>query len=188
MAFGTILSTLFLGVQCGARQAGGHVKARAPKWTFELLDLRDWQMNIRPLLVTKARNWKDANRLGCQVGDSARRLVIDIMKPLFIPLVCLGLLLSGLLHLFFPGEAEKHMSCLRNVRIVGAMLLALVLPATVWGFYVLAVLFVIFGLPRLLEPGHSIRLQQRSYPRRVHGVLLMIGAVGLWIVSRLVHR
>ncbi len=43
---------------------------------------------------------------------------------------------------------------------------ALVLPASFWGFYVLAVLFVIF------------RLQQSSYPRKVHGVLLMIGAVG----------
>jgi len=51
-------------------------------------------------------------------------------------------------------------------------LLVLVLPATVWGFYVLAVLFVIFGLPRLFAAGRSIRLQQRSYPRRVHGVLL----------------
>ena len=80
------------------------------------------------------------------------------------------------------------MGCPRNVRIVGVILLALVLPAAVWGFYVLAVLFAIFGLPRLLAPGRSIRLQQRSYPRRVHGVLLVMGAVGLWIVSRLVHR
>jgi len=109
----------------------------------------------------------------------------DTVKSLFIPLVCLGMLLSGLLHLFLPGETEKHMSCPRNVRIVGAILLALVLPAAVWGFYVLAALFVIFGLPRLFAPRGSIRLQQRSYPRRVHGVLLMMGAVGLWIVSRL---
>ena len=107
---------------------------------------------------------------------------------IFIPLVCLGMLLSGLLHLVLPGETERHMSCPRNVRIVGAILLTLVLPATVWGFYVLAVLFVIFGLPRFFAPGLSIRLQQRSYPRRVHGVLLVMGAVGLWMVSRLVHR
>ena len=52
------------------------------------------------------------------------------------------MLLSGLLHLFLPGETERHMSCPRNVRIVGAILLTLVLPAAVWGFYVLAVLFV----------------------------------------------
>jgi hypothetical protein len=121
-------------------------------------------------------------------GTWAGRLVIDIVKSFFVPLVCLGMLLSGLLHLFLPGETGKHMSCRRNVRIVGAVLLALILPATVWGFYVLAALFVIFGLPRLFAPARSIRLQQRSYPRRVHGVLLVMGAVGLWIVSRLVHR
>ena len=98
------------------------------------------------------------------------------------------MLLSGLLHLFFPGKTERHMSCPRNVRIIGAILLVLVLPATGWGFYVLAVLFVIFGLPRLFAAGRSIRLQQRSYPRRVHGVLLIMGAVGLWIVYRLGYR
>ena len=111
-----------------------------------------------------------------------------IVKSFFIPLVCLGMLLSGLLHLFLPSETEKRMACARNVRIVGAILLALVLPAAAWGFYVLAVLFVIFGLPRLFAPERSIRLQQRSYPRRVHGALLVMGAVGLWIFSRLGHR
>ena len=110
------------------------------------------------------------------------------MKSFFIPLVCLGMLLSGLVHLFFPAETEKRMSCSRNVRIVGAILLALILPAIVWGFYVLTVLFAIFGLPRLFAPDRSIRLQQRLYPRRVHGVLLIMGAAGLWIASRLVHR
>ena len=98
------------------------------------------------------------------------------------------MLLSGFLHLFLPGETEKHMSCPRNVRIVGGILLALVLPAAVWGFYVLAVLFMIFGLPRLFAPERTIRLQQRSYPRRVHGALLVMGAVGLWMFSRLGHR
>jgi hypothetical protein len=85
---------------------------------------------------------------------------------------------------FFPDETEKRMSCSRNVRIVGAILLALILPAVVWGFYILAGLFAIFGLPRLFSPDRSIRLQQRLYPRRVHGVLLLLGAAGLWIVSR----
>ena len=98
------------------------------------------------------------------------------------------MLLSGLVHLFLPDETEKRMSCSRHVRIVGAILLALILPAIVWGFYLLAVLFAIFGLPRLFAPDCSIRLQQRLYPRRVHGVLLMMGAAGLWIAARLVHR
>ena len=110
------------------------------------------------------------------------------MKSFFIPLVCLGLLFSGLVHLFFPAETEKRMSRSRNVRIVGAVLLALILPAIVSGLYILAVLFALFGLPRLFAPDRSIRLQQRLYPRKVHGVLLMMGAAGLWIASRLVHR
>ena len=79
------------------------------------------------------------------------------------------------------------MSCPRNVRIVGAILLGLALLAAIWDFYVLAVLLAAFGLPRLVTPGRSIRLQQ-LYSRRVHGVLLLMGAVGLWIVSRLVQR
>ena len=125
---------------------------------------------------------------GVRCDTQTGALPIDTMKSFFIPLVSVGMLLSGLAHLFLPDETEKYMSRPGNVRIVGAILLALVLPATLWGFYVVAVLFVIFGLPRLLAPRQSIRLQQRSYPRRVHGVLLMIGAVGLWIVSRLERR
>jgi hypothetical protein len=41
------------------------------------------------------------------------------------------MLLSGPVHLFFSDEIEKRMSCSRNVRIVGAILLALILPAIV---------------------------------------------------------
>jgi len=114
--------------------------------------------------------------------------LIGAVKSFFIPLVCLGMLLSGLLHLLFPDEAEKRMSCPRNVRIVGAILLGLIFPAAVWGFYALAILLLIFGLPRLFTPRLSIRLQRLSYPRRMHGVLLVMGAVGLWILSRLTHR
>jgi hypothetical protein len=110
------------------------------------------------------------------------------VKSLFIPLVCLGMLLSGFMHLLFPDETERHMSRSRNVRTVGAILLALILPAIVWGFHVLAVLFALFGLPRLLAPDRSIRLQQRLYPRRVHGVLLIMGAAGLWIASKVVQK
>jgi hypothetical protein len=80
------------------------------------------------------------------------------------------------------------MSRAGNVRIVGALLLALLLPAIAWGFYVLAVLLALFGLPRFLAPDRSIRLQRRLYPRRVHGVLLITGAAGLWIASRLLQR
>ena len=97
------------------------------------------------------------------------------------------MLLSGLVHLLFPGVVEKRMSCPMNVRTAGAVLVGLAFPAAVWGFYLLAVLFMIFAIPRLLTPRRSIRLQ-KVYSRRVHGVLLLMGAVGLWIVSRLADR
>src|SRR5215470_15156206 len=145
---------------------------------------QDFQSCVR--LEVAFVNWTETNRVPCETRTGG--LTIDTVKSSFIPLVCVGILLSGLVHLFLPDKTEKYMSRPGNVRIVGGILLALVLPATLWGFYVLAALFVIFGLPRLLAPRHSIRLQQRSYPRRVHGVLLMIGAVGLWILSRLERR
>lgn len=125
-------------------------------------------------------------------SDSGRRgpdlLVLDIVKLFFIPLVCLGLLLSGAVHLLFPEDTEKRMSRPTNVRLVGAALLALSLPAVIWGFYFLAVLLAIFGLPRLCTPDRSIRLQQRLYSRRVHGVLLLTGAAGLWAAYRWLDR
>jgi hypothetical protein len=107
---------------------------------------------------------------------------------MFIPLVCAGLMLSGLMHLLFPDETEKHMSSARNVRIVGTILLVLIAPAVVLGYYILAVLFALTGMPRVLTPHRSIRLQQRLYPRRVHGALLMMSAAGLWIVSSLLRK
>jgi hypothetical protein len=110
------------------------------------------------------------------------------VRSVFILLVCGGLLLSGLVHLVFPDETEKHMGSARNVRLVGAILLTLIAPALVMGFYILAVLFALFGFPRFLTPRRSIRLQQRLYPRRVHGALLIMSAAGLWIVSRLVRK
>jgi hypothetical protein len=76
----------------------------------------------------------------------------------------------------------------RNVRIVGAILLVLVAPALAWGFYILAFLCVLFGLPRFVTPDRSIDLQQRLYPRRVHGLILVMGAAGLWMAFKLLQR
>jgi hypothetical protein len=109
------------------------------------------------------------------------------MQAVFVPLVCLGLLLCGLAHLLFPDATDREMSRSGNVRLAGATLLALVIPAIVLRFYVLAILFAIFGLPRLCAPHRSIALQ-RIYSRRTHGVLLMMGAAGLWVAFKLVHR
>jgi len=113
---------------------------------------------------------------------------MPLVRSMFIPLVCAGLMLSGLMHLLFPDETEKHMSSARNVRIVGTILLVLIAPAVVLGYHILAVLFALTGIPRVLTPHRSIRLQQRLYPRRVHGALLIMSAAGLWIVSSLLRK
>jgi len=59
----------------------------------------------------------------------------------------------------------------------------MIVPSVAFEFYLLGLLLGAFGLPRLVAPGRSIRLQQRLYPRRVHGLLLLAAAVGLWIFS-----
>jgi hypothetical protein len=112
-------------------------------------------------------------------------MLLALVRSVFIPVVCAGLLLSGLIHLLFPDETEKHMSSARNVRLVGIILLVLIAPAVALGYYILALLFALFGAPRVLTPYRSIRLQQSLYPRRVHGVLLIVSAAGLWTVFRL---
>src|SRR6266849_3252300 len=93
-------------------------------------------------------------------GDVVMLLTV---KPLFIPVVSVGLCLCGLAPLVFPAETETRMSRSGNVRIAGAILLSLVVLALVWGLYLLAVVFALFGAPRLFTPERSIRLQQRLY-------------------------
>jgi len=75
------------------------------------------------------------------------------------------------------------MSQPKHVRLVGGLLLSMIIPSMAFGLYLLGVLLGVFGAPRLLVPGRSIRLQQRLYSRRVHGVLLLAGAAALWIFS-----
>jgi hypothetical protein len=134
------------------------------------------------------------NRAGCLATLLHKRKVVTSLyrsdqanvQSMFIPVVSLAMLLSGIVHLLFPTETERLMSRPRSVRIAGAVLLALTLPAIIQGLYLLAVVFAIFGVPRLFAPDRSIRLQ-RLYHRRVHGVLLMMGAAGLWTAVRILH-
>jgi hypothetical protein len=108
------------------------------------------------------------------------------MTPqLFIQLLSLALLISGLCHIFFEAETERLMSRSRNIRLAGAILLVLMLFAFFYSLYILAVLLGIFALPRLLIPEGSHRFQQRLYGRRIHGLVLLAAGVGLWVFSRL---
>jgi len=105
------------------------------------------------------------------------------MGVYFLRLLSLGLLVSGLSHLLAPVRTEQLMSQPRHVRAAGAVMLAMVVPSIVFRFYLLGSLLAAFGLPRVVVPERSIRLQQWLYPRRVHGVLLVAGAAGLWALS-----
>ena len=66
------------------------------------------------------------------------------------------------------------------VRAVGALLLVLAIPSLVWRgwyFWTLFAGLTASGLWRLCFPQSSIRAQRRSYPRWVHGCLLVGGAI-----------
>ncbi len=69
------------------------------------------------------------------------------------------------------------------VRTVGAVLLASAIPCLIWRgwyFWTLFAGLAASGVWRLVFPHSSIRAQQRSYPRWVHGCLLVGGAILVW--------
>jgi hypothetical protein len=104
---------------------------------------------------------------------------------MYVALVALGLLVSALLHLLRGAQTDRMMRQPRNVRLVGALLLAVALPCVAWrGWYftTLGALLGVSGALRLLAPQLNIRLQTRTYPRWVHGVLLLTGAVLTWFL------
>jgi hypothetical protein len=84
-----------------------------------------------------------------------------------------------------PRLTDRWMSREPVVRSVGALLTVLALPALLWGGWYFRVLFaglMASGLWRLFFPANSIRLQRRTYPRWVHGCLLVGGALLVWIL------
>jgi tellurite resistance protein TehA-like permease len=108
------------------------------------------------------------------------------MKPqLFIQLLSLGLLISGLCHIVLEAEIERLMSRPRNIRLAGAVLVLMMVFAFLYGLYILAFLLGIFALPRLIIPERSYHFQKRLYGRRIHGIVLLAAGVGLWIFSKL---
>ena len=95
------------------------------------------------------------------------------------------LFVSGLWHIAAPGLTERWMSNSQVVRVVGALLLALAVPCFVWRgwyFWTLFAALTASGLWRLCFPQSSIRAQRGSYPRWVHGCLLVGGAVLVWVL------
>jgi hypothetical protein len=104
-------------------------------------------------------------------------------RTIYIAVLASFLLVSGLCHLAAPGSTDDWMRDTRTVRAVGAVLLLLAIPCIVWRgwyFWTLLPALAVSGIWRLCFPQNSIRAQRTLYPRRVHGVLLIGGALLVW--------
>lgn len=107
------------------------------------------------------------------------------MKTIYISILGSFLLLSGLAHLIAPEMTERWMTDIRIVRTIGALLLMLAVPCLIWrGWYFLTLFLglVVSGIWRLCFPQNSVEMQQKSYPRRVHGALLLGAAILVWVM------
>jgi hypothetical protein len=106
-----------------------------------------------------------------------------VEKTIYIAVLAGFLLVSGLCHMAAPSRTDQWLRNTRTVRSVGALLLALAIPCILWGgwyFRVLLLALAASGVWRLGFPQSSIRAQRTLYPRRVHGILLIGGALLVW--------
>jgi len=104
-------------------------------------------------------------------------------KTMFSDSIAGLLLLSAFAHLFMPRATDSWMSKPAAIRLTGAILLLLALVGLQWHgwfFWTLSASLAASGAWRLCFPHHSIRTQQRLYPRWVHGCLLLAGSVAVW--------
>lgn len=106
-------------------------------------------------------------------------------RTIYVSVLASLLLVSGLWHVAVPSLTDRWMKNAHTIRAVGALLLALAIPCLVWRswyFWALLVGLVASGIWRLCFPQNSIRLQRTIYPRRVHGLLLIGGAILVWVL------
>ena len=104
-------------------------------------------------------------------------------ESIYVGSIASLLLISGLCHIFLPSQTARWLRKPGLVRFVGAWLLLLSVPCLRWRgwyFWTLFGALALSGIWRLCFPRHSIRAQERSYPRWVHGCLLLGGAVAVW--------
>jgi hypothetical protein len=106
-------------------------------------------------------------------------------RTIYVSILASFLLVCGLWHMTMPSLTDHWMKNARIVRAVGVLLVALAVPCLAWsGWYFRTLLsaLTVSGIWRLCFPQNSIRLQRTIYPRRVHGVLLIGGAIVIWTV------
>lgn len=106
-------------------------------------------------------------------------------KTIYLTIVFLVLILSGIWHLSSAGWTERWISRVSGVRLVGAVLLELTIPCVWWGgryYWILFAVLTVSGVMRLCFPQRSLR---SLYPPSVGWIqtcLLLEGAALMWVL------
>ena len=106
-----------------------------------------------------------------------------MLAPVYADSIAAFLLLSGLFHIFLQRQVNYWLTKPGVVRIIGACLLLSSLPCLWrrgWYFWTLFAGLAVSGAWRCFFPHHSIRAQERTYPRWVHGCLMLAAALAVW--------
>jgi hypothetical protein len=128
------------------------------------------------LALKSSRGWKIRAYNGTSRPGFAKN-ISAMLQTAFIDVLIALMLISALAHLFLTRWVDVWLTRPSVIRVIGAILLALAIVSLDWRgwfFDTLAVAFGISGIWRLFFPQHSIHAQERLYPRRVHGGLLLI--------------
>ncbi|MGC9199283.1 MAG: hypothetical protein ACP5E5_10145 [Acidobacteriaceae bacterium] len=106
-------------------------------------------------------------------------------KTIYLSIVVLALVLSGLWHLFSPRWTERWISRVNGVRLVGAVLLELTIPCVWWGggyYWTLFAVLTLSGAMRLCFPQRSLRDVRLPSVGWVQTCLLLEGAALMWVL------
>jgi uncharacterized membrane protein SirB2 len=98
-----------------------------------------------------------------------------MFKTIYLSIVVVVLLLSGVWHIAAPQLTERWISRANGIRLFGALLLEL----SIW---VLFAGLTISGVLRLCFPQSSLRTVFPTYPNWVQTCLLLEGAALMWVL------
>ncbi len=106
-------------------------------------------------------------------------------KTIYLSIVVLVLVLSGLWHLSVPGWTERWVSRVTGIRLVGALLLELTIPCVWWGgryYWTLFAVLTVSGVMRLCFPQRAMRKIRPPSLGWVQTCLLLEGAALMWVL------
>ena len=115
----------------------------------------------------------------------------DNLQVLFVAVCAGALILMGIWHILQGDATERMFRNPRNVRILGAMLLLVCVPCFLWSspyFLILGTIVGLSGILRLFAPNLSIAWQKKAYPRWVHGCIMIVAGVAIWLIYHLLSR